>query len=358
MRLMKISLALVLYLHVYSVQASHVETQHTGEVNGAKYIIDVPAEPSGDLLLIARGYRPDFFPLSAVYEVDTNFYQTLLSEGWVIASTSYQTNDWVVSDGGVDILALKNFVDGEITAVKRAVVYGETMGGGVAVWLAENEPEAFAGVFALGAHLYPEPRQGAEPVTELATVFNAAPKLPIIFVANVEEMQSSLTYVDAVGDGARFSPVIWAVDRPGHVNVNSAERLSAMRALLNWIEGNTISSKQNALVSMQPGSEAALSKGAAAGSISHIRPLYGNLYSNFVASDLAALGIEIGDVFELVHGQETYEVTYGEAYSDVPIGEWVAFVDPEGRVQLSRNYANAAETLGAAKGDALLLLPK
>ena len=136
-----------------------------------------------------------------MYEVDTNFYQTLLSEGWVIASTSYQTNDWVVSDGGVDILALKNFVDGEITAVKRAVVYGETMGGGVAVWLAENEPEAFAGVFALGAHLYPEPRQGAEPVTELATVFNAAPKLPIIFVANVEEMQSSLTYVDAVGDG-------------------------------------------------------------------------------------------------------------------------------------------------------------
>ena len=28
------------------------QTQHTGQINGAQYIIDVPAETSGDVLLI------------------------------------------------------------------------------------------------------------------------------------------------------------------------------------------------------------------------------------------------------------------------------------------------------------------
>lgn len=87
------------------------QTHHTGELYGAGFIVDVPAEPTGDVLFIARGFRPDFFPVSAVYEVGTRFYQTLLDEGWTIASTAFQSNDWVVAEGASDILALQAHID-------------------------------------------------------------------------------------------------------------------------------------------------------------------------------------------------------------------------------------------------------
>ena len=348
-----LALALCFFLQVVSAQ-----TTRTGEIDGAKFIIDVPAKPSGDVLLLARGFRPDFFPLSAVYEVETAFYQTLLAEGWIIASTSYQTNDWVVSKGGEDVLALRDFVHKEVFPIKRAVVYGETMGGGVAVWLAENETEAIDGVFALGAYLYPEPKPDTETPAVLASVFTAEPKLPILFVANAEEIGSSQAYLDGISSGAKYQPITWSISRSGHVNVNSAERLSAMRALLGWMDGDSIESMQDAMQPMSPDSQAAISKNSAAGTINRIRPLYGNVYSSFVANDMEALGVSIGDAFTLVHGESSFEVTYGKTYSDVPYGEWVAFIDPEGYVQLSRNYANAAETLGAALGDPILLIVK
>lgn len=164
------------------------QTRKTGELNGAQFIIDVPANPHGDVLFLARGYRPETFPLSAIYEEETTFFQTLQATGWTIASTSFQGNRWVMAGGGADLVAL-----------------------------------------------------------------------------------------------------------------------------------------------------------------------YDNLYTNFVMADLAALNITLGDTFTLTHGTVSVEVTFAQAYSDVPRGEWVAFIDPEGYLQISRNYAHAAETLGAQKGDMITL---
>ena len=334
------------------------QTQHTGQINGAQYIIDVPTETSGDVLLIARGFRPDFFPLSPVYEQETAFYQTLLAEGWIIGSTSFRSNRWVVAEGGADILALREFIHNEIHPIKRAIVYGETMGGGVAVWLAENRPEAFSGIFALGADLYSRAPSGEPDTNEIAGIFSARPQLPILFAANGDEIASSLSYQARVAEDTPYKPVTWQVDRAGHVNVNSAERLSAMRALLNWIDGKGITSREDATIKMSPPSSAALVKQIGAGNIRRIRPLYGNLYTSFVASDMQKLGIGMGDQFKLVHRQVEHAVTFASSYSDVPHLAWVAFIDPEGYVQISRNYANAAQTLSANSGDAILLMQK
>ncbi|NBB80274.1 MAG: hypothetical protein GVY36_12670 [Verrucomicrobia bacterium] len=330
------------------------QLQHAGEIDGAAFIVDVPAEPSGDVLFIARGYRPDFFPVSAVYEVGTNFYQTLLHEGWTIASTAFQSNDWVVAEGGADILALQAHIEAEIHPIERSFLYGETMGGGVAVWLAENEPENFSGALCLGAHLFPEPGPEITTSPVLAKIFTANPMLPIVLLANGEEMLSSQSYLDAVDETA-YTPITWFIDRPGHVNVNSAERLAAMRALVAWCEGAPITPVEDGTIAMSPDSVAAVGEDVVAGNITRIRPLYGNIYTNFVADDLAQLGIEIGDTFTLLHKDKRYPITFAQAYSDVPYGEWVAFMDSEAHVQISRNYANAAETLSAVSGDPILL---
>ncbi|MEM8866835.1 MAG: SAM hydroxide adenosyltransferase [Verrucomicrobiota bacterium] len=325
----------------------------TGTIDGADFIVDVPAEPSGNVMFIARGFRPDFFPVSPVYEVETDFYQTLLKEGWTIASTAFQSNDWVVAAGAEDILKLQAHIEAEIHPIRRAFVYGETMGGGVAVWLAENKAETFAGVLCLGAHLFPEPVQGQEISPTITDAFSLKPKLPIVFLANGAEMLSSQTYANQVAKTS-VTPITWFIDRSGHVNVNSAERLAAMRALVGWSEGAAIAAVENGTITMNPNSTATLSGSAAAGAIRRLRPLYGNIYTSFVREDLESIGIQIGDTFLLSHRKQTHEITFAKAYSDVPYHAWVAFIDPEGYVQVSRNYANAAETIGAVKGDSLL----
>lgn len=80
-----------------------------------------------------------------------------------------------------------------------------------------------------------------------------------------------------------------------------------------------------------------------------------NIYTNLIAEDLGKIGIGIGDTFTIHHREQSHSIAFAKAISDVPYGEWVAFIDPESQVQISRNYANAAETLAAKGGDPLLL---
>ncbi|MEM9025425.1 MAG: SAM hydroxide adenosyltransferase [Verrucomicrobiota bacterium] len=330
-------------------------TRLEGDLDGVGYIVDVPDDPSGKVMFIARGFRPDFFPVSAVYEVGTDFYQRMLADGWTIASSAFRSNDWVVASGGEDIIALRAFVDAEVHPIRLSILYGETMGGGVAVWLAENHPELFDGVLCLGAHLFPEPGTSDKRAQTISSVFNLKPQMPVVFLANGEEMQSSRAYLEGVNRVSHV-PATYYVERTGHVNVNSSERLAAMRGLLNWIAGERMESVEDGTILMSPESSAARSPTVAAANVRLLRPLYGNIYTTFVASDLEALGIELSDSFQISHRDQLHTITYAQAYSDVPYGAWVAFIDPEGYIQVSRNYANAADTLGAEVGDPLLFL--
>ena len=348
-------LRLIFCLSILSfLTPSNAQNRITGDIDGVEYIIDIPQEETGKVMFIARGFRPDFFPVSAVYEVGTRFYQQMLEDGWTIASTAFRTNDWVVAEGAKDILDLQAFIESEIHPISKSIIYGETMGGGVAVWLAENKPETFDGVLCLGAHLFEAPGTEGADSGELAAVFNVAPQLPIVFLANGEEMRSSQTYIDNVSK-SRYRPISYYVERSGHVNVNSAERLAAMADLFKLIDGKPVKTIQDGTIQLSPESKAARGESSIGGNVRLLRPLYGNIYTNFVPDDLKAIDIELSDTFAIHHKASTHKVTYAKAYSDVPYGEWVAFVDLEGYVQISRNYANAADTIGAQVGDPLLI---
>ena len=210
------------------------------------------------------------------------------------------------------------------------------------------------GSLALGAHLFPAPSDSETDKSEIAPIFNKDPKIPILFVAGIDESTSSLSYAAATensGDSARGL----ADTSSGHVNVNSEERLSAMRALVAWSEGTPATDIDDATIIMAPESIAEIRGGTVSGTVTRIRPLYGNIYIDIVAGDLDAIDISLGDKFSITVNEQSFPITFAKAYSDVPIGEWVAFIDPEGHVQVSRNYANAAETAEASKGMAIRL---
>lgn len=330
------------------------EQRYTGKIGDSYFIVDLPANATGEVLFLARGYRPNSLPLSAIYEKETQFFQTLLAEGWTIASPSFAGNRWIMADGAADLIALKKHVATNIIPVKRAYLYAETMGGGIAAWLAEHRANEFDGAISLGAHHYAEAQDNVPENAKVADYLPGEPGFPIVLLSNDGEVRSARLYAEKAADSA-FPPVLWTVSRAGHVNLNSAERLAGLRAVIEWRESGTRPQNKSAMVTMQPESTAATDSGISAGYITRTRPLYGNIYTSFIANDMQQLGIERGDTFKLTHNNQTLIVTYATTYSDVPLGEWVAFIDPESYIQVSRNYKNATDTIGAVKGDALLL---
>ena len=82
---------------------------------------------------------------------------------------------------------------------------------------------------------------------------------------------------------------------------------------------------------------------------------YGNLDTSFVPDDLKRLGIKPGDSFQVGFSDKRFDVYLGQAYSDVPKGDWVAFFTQAGNLRIARNLDDAAKTLGVKQGDALTL---
>ncbi|MDT0596160.1 SAM hydroxide adenosyltransferase [Glaciecola petra] len=349
----KLSFPLTVFILLFAFQID-ASTRHTGMIEDSKFIVDVPENANGDVLFLARGYRPESLPLSAVYEEETVFFQTLLQEGWTIASPSFAGNRWIMADGVKDLIALRGHVNKNIINIKRAFIYAETMGGGITALLAEQSPQGFDGAISLGAHHYEEPQWQVPDNPKIASYLPGNPKFPILLMSNDGEASSSRMYVEHAKK-AKYPPVLWTVSRPGHVNLNSAERLSALRALVKWAESGKRPQAKAALQIMKPVSRAAFKASYAAGQVTRTRPLYGNIYTNFVMADLTKLGIQLGDKFTFIHKNNAVGITFVKAYSDVPLGEWLAFIDPESYVQVSRNYENAAATFHVKKGDAIMI---
>lgn len=91
------------------------------------------------------------------------------------------------------------------------------------------------------------------------------------------------------------------------------------------------------------------------GNVAAISAEYGNIDTDLAVSDLEPLELEQGDTFSVSFGDKTFAVYLGTTYSDVPRGDWVAFVTEMGNLRIARNFENAATTLGVEQGDAITL---
>ncbi|MEX0943099.1 MAG: SAM hydroxide adenosyltransferase [Pseudomonadales bacterium] len=82
---------------------------------------------------------------------------------------------------------------------------------------------------------------------------------------------------------------------------------------------------------------------------------FGNIETNVGTEALESLGLTQGDSFTVQFGERQFKTTLGETYSDVPQGDWIAFITETGKLQIARNYENAAVTLGVKTGDSITL---
>lgn len=339
-----------------------------GEIAGAKFAIALPAHWNRQLLLLAHGLRDAERPLVADLFPEHLAYKTLLGEGWIVATTSYRRNGIIVADAIADLDSLRAHLAKKFGAPDRVLLEGESMGGLIVTLIAERaaeEPRLYAGAVAIGAAL-----QVRDPTVNLGLTLQ--PKIPLLFLANQSELDGPKNYATsklrpaATADTAELRPALFRVARDGHVNVNQAERLVALRALNSWLDRGRATLPRpadgaqffDATVTPPPSPSQVAAHADARGftaRVIEVSAVYGNVFLNAQPADFAAAGIGGMTWFQLSANAQTFRVLYGRDFNNVKRGEWVVFPNADGFVWLARNYADAAATAHLAVGDIVTL---
>ena len=120
----------------------------TGEIDGAPYRIDVPANWNGELVVNAHGYevagspRKDPLPFPSGME-------PLLAQGFAIAASGYSAQGWAIPEAIADTERLRAHFVARHGRPKRSWLVGWSMGGLVALASAERHPRAWNGLVSM-----------------------------------------------------------------------------------------------------------------------------------------------------------------------------------------------------------------
>lgn len=332
-----------------------------GEIEGAKFSWARPARWNRGILLLAHGLRPQAAPLVADLSPAHASYRALLNEGWIVAKTSYRRNGIIVADAISDLENLRAEIVRRFGKPTRVLVEGDSMGGLIAVLIAERLPESiplFHGVIAV------DPALGIrEPNSEISGL-SMQPQIPLVFLSSRTELEGPRRYSEMQLPGAAPfpRPVLLKVNRDGHVNVNQAERLMALRTLNAWLDHGVESLPKPAAGTVQIDATSipeavpsrvfpdADQRGFTA-HITEISRVFGNILLDAQPADFASIGIGQGAYFRLSVRDQTFRVFFGKDFNSVKRGDWVTFLSADGFFWLGRNAFNAATTSQAEVGD-------
>lgn len=315
---------------------------------GAPYSVALPAEWNGRLLLLAHGLRDEAEPLHAHLFPDRGLTRALLAEGWVVALTGYRRNGVVVRDAITDLDNLRAHVARTHGRPQRTYLMGDSMGGLIVTRIAEMQPEHYDGAVAVGAALHISDTGG--PMT------NRRPHRPLLYLSNQSELNGPLAYIEAARD-AVVRPVLWLVRRDGHVNVNTAERLAALAALVHWVEQGErpADHRDNTVPPVAVPSRAVFSTdGTAEGRVTFVHPDTGAFELDLQPGDFERLGLRLGDRFILHHGATAHEMRYLDDPENSGVGS-VAGPEPDGFVRVFLRGRAAREAV-PAEGDTVRIV--
>ena len=107
-----------------------------GTYEGGRYLIEVPADWNGGLVLYAHGFRGTY---------DSPLTSHLLDRGYALAASSYRAEgyrvDWFVED----MRALLELFIREVRRPRWTIIHGQSMGGHVAIASLELHPGLYQG---------------------------------------------------------------------------------------------------------------------------------------------------------------------------------------------------------------------
>ena len=332
-----------------------------GEIEGAKFTWARPTRWNHCILLLAHGQRPESAPLVADLFPEHAAYKALLNEGWIVAKTSFRRNGIIVADAISDLTNLRAEIVRRFGKPARVLVEGESMGGLVAVLLAERLPDAtplYHGVVAIDAALTMRDSDSE------AAGLSMQPQIPIVFLCSRAEFEGPRHYSEMKipGPFPMARPRLLRVNRDGHVNVNQTERLTALRVLNSWLDNGLESlpkpAEGKAYIDVTSLPEPVPSRvfpdpdqrGFTA-HITEVSRVFGNILLDAQPADFAAIGLGHNTYFKLTIRNQSFRIFFGKDFNSVKRGEWVTFLNADGFFWLARNASSAADATQAEVGD-------
>jgi pimeloyl-ACP methyl ester carboxylesterase len=146
---MRILLALLLFT---AAGWSEIKVE-TGEINGARFRIDMPEKWNGGLVMYCHGYAvvPGRFDNTKPNPVMDVF----LKEAYAVAQSGYAAGGWAIQEAVEDTEALRRYFSRKYGSPKETFVTGHSMGGFLTMMLLETFPNSYDGGLALCGPLAP-----------------------------------------------------------------------------------------------------------------------------------------------------------------------------------------------------------
>ncbi len=161
---------IVLTILAFAVLAASCSAQpkiETGEINGAKFRIDVPENWNGVLLMYCHGYSPS----AGVFDAAKPSPILAALPGYAVAQSGYSAGGWAIQEALNDTEALRRYFTRKYGAPKETYVTGHSMGGFLTMTILERFPNSYDGGLALCGPLAPAAWFMARRVFDMAVVF-------------------------------------------------------------------------------------------------------------------------------------------------------------------------------------------
>jgi alpha-beta hydrolase superfamily lysophospholipase len=128
----------------------------SGEINGAAYRIDIPANWNKGLVMYAHGYNPVGAPAGDLNNPRSKALRDVfLSRGFAFAQSSYSAQGWAVKEGIEDTEALRRHFVMKYGKPTETYITGHSMGGHISIATIERYPEQYSGAMPMCGPLGP-----------------------------------------------------------------------------------------------------------------------------------------------------------------------------------------------------------
>ncbi|MBL7487673.1 hypothetical protein I6A60_19515 [Frankia sp. AgB1.9] len=131
-------------------------TPPTGHVtgtlpDGAQYVMDVPANWNGTVLLFSHGIVPAGLglPNPPTNSLGNGDGPVLLAKGYALVGSSYATEGWAVEQAIPDQLDTLALFQEKFGPARHTIAWGASMGGMITTAIAEQHPEVIDGSLAM-----------------------------------------------------------------------------------------------------------------------------------------------------------------------------------------------------------------
>ncbi|HYX68868.1 MAG TPA: prolyl oligopeptidase family serine peptidase [Terriglobales bacterium] len=143
-------LFLLLTLALVLVPGALAQMTFTGTLpDGATYLIEVPDNWNGTLLLYSHGYVTPGSPNPAHDVGDPGTRAFLLANGFALAGSSYAHTGWALQEAIPDQIATLDAFNALVGAPTRTIAWGHSLGGIITAGLVQTHPDRFDGALPM-----------------------------------------------------------------------------------------------------------------------------------------------------------------------------------------------------------------